>query len=148
MRNVTNKKGKVANSSKQISVKFRRSRVVEMILQGQRINDIAKELGVHRQTITRDKQVIGELSIIDELIRIQLEAIHKCSKEDLRLRYRSELIRILRPRKVENKINEEISKGEYTGICPKCGYIGKSNINIRFVDSNKEEPHHIYRESE
>jgi len=74
---------------------------------GKTYTTISKELGIGRTTIWKYRQEMGELPIVDELIRIQMDEIDACDSAKLRMQYRSELIRCLRPLKHEAKIESD-----------------------------------------
>lgn len=79
---------------------LRQFKLIELLAQGVKLNKCAVLLGVNERTLRRDRLDIGELPVVDELIRKQMSGIEEIENMNLRLKYRGELIRVLRPQRL------------------------------------------------
>ena len=83
---------------------MRQSYLCNELALGKTLKTVAENLGCSVKTLQRDKKEIGELPVTEELMRKQMEEIESCDNEGLRLRYRGEMIRVLRPLRREDKV--------------------------------------------
>ena len=86
---------------------FRRPLIIEKAARGYTYEEIARDLGVNEKTIRRDREAMGDLPLVEKLIEIQLDEIEEHEDPSVKLKYRGELIKCLRPQRHEARIQTE-----------------------------------------
>lgn len=82
----------------------RQARLIELLARGRFITDIASELNCSRVTLWRDRKELGDNPLVDEMLQIQLHEIDSCEDVETRLQHRGRLIAILKPHRVQSRV--------------------------------------------
>ncbi len=82
----------------------RQSYLIHQMVLGKNLTEIAADLHVSYRTVLRDKADMGYLPIGEELMDKQVQRIAQIQDEGIEMRERRELIKIIRPRQVEAKV--------------------------------------------